>query len=131
MGFGLIVCKRLANQICAWICFECLQKDLGSSMCGYWVLLHFSLFASAFVASKPIKDTNFPSFSATKRKKRTKHRKRQKSIRKDDPNQLSINEINALQAEQSNWGEKKKESFRLPLLVLCRRQWLCCFVFFF
>ena len=48
------------------------------------------------------KDTNFPSFSAAKRKRGTKHRKRKKTIRKDDPNQLSINEINALQKEQSN-----------------------------
>ena len=63
-------------------------------------------------------------------KRGTKHRKRKKTIRKDDPNQLSINEINALQTEQSNWG-KKKVSFRLPLPVLRRRQHLCCFVFLF
>ena len=36
----------------------------------------------------------------------TKNRKR-KTKRKDNPNQLSINEINALQVEQSNWGKKK------------------------
>ena len=77
-------------------------------MCGYWVPpSFFSFFASIFLASKPIKDTNFPSFSATKRKKGTKHRKWKKTKRKDNPNQLSINEINALQVEQSNWGKKK------------------------
>ena len=68
-----------------------------------WVLgtsFIFPFFASIFVASKQIKDTNFPSFSATKKKKGTKHRKRKKKIRKDNPNQLSINEINALQTEQ-------------------------------
>ena len=70
-------------------------------MCGYWVPpSFFPFFASVFVASKPIKDTNFPSFLATKRKKGTKHRKRKKTIRKDDPNQLSVNEINSLQTEQ-------------------------------
>ena len=75
-----------------------------------WVLgtsFILPFFASIFVASKPIKDTNFPSFSATKQKKGTKHRKWKKTKRKDDLNQLSINEINALQAKQSNWGEKK------------------------
>ena len=61
-------------------------------MCGY--LLHFfSLFC---------KDTNFPSFSAAKRKEEQNTEKEKKTIRKDDPNQLSINEINALQTEQSN-----------------------------
>ena len=72
-----------------------------------WVLgtsFIFPFFASIFVASKLIKDTNFPSFSATKKKKgkKTQKKKRNKKIRKDNPNQLLINEINALQTEQSN-----------------------------
>ena len=91
--------KRSANQIYAWICFECMQKDLGSSMCGSWVAASFfPFFASVFMASKPIKDTNFPSFSlfSNQTKKWTKHRKR------------NWPKTNALQTKQSNWGGKKR-----------------------
>ena len=99
----------LANQICAWICFECLQKDLlGSSMCGYWVyLLHFSLFCISFRGIQTDQRYKLSFIFSNQMKRGTKQRKSKKTIRKDDPNQLSINEINALQTEQSNWGKKK------------------------
>ena len=72
-----------------------------------WVLgtsFIFPLFASVFVASKPIKDTklSFIFNNQRKREKKTKKKERNKKIRKDNPNQLLINEINALQTEQSN-----------------------------
>ena len=67
-------------------------------MCGYWVPpSFFSFFALVFMASKPIKDTNFPSFSlfSNQTKKWIKHRKR------------NWPKTNALQTKQSNWGKKK------------------------
>ena len=70
-------------------------------MCGYWVPPSFFPFLHQFLwHPNRSKIQTFLHFQPQKKKKGTKHRKRKKKIRKDNPNQLSINEINALQTEQ-------------------------------
>ena len=77
-------------------------------MCGYWVPPSFFPYLHQFSwHPNPSKIQTFLHFQQPNEKKGTKHRKWKKTKRKDNPNQLSINEINALQVEQSNWGKKK------------------------
>ena len=73
-------------------------------MCRYWVPPSFFPFLHQFRGIQINQRYKLSFIFSSQTKKRTKHRKRKKTIRKDDPNQLSINEINALQTKQSNWG---------------------------
>ena len=69
---------------------------------GTGYLLHFSPFLHQFLLHpSQSKIETFLHFQQPKENKE-QYTENEKTISKDDPNQLSINEINALQAEQSN-----------------------------
>ena len=86
---------------------------------GTGYLLHFSLFCISFrgIQTNQRYKLSFIFSNQTKKKEQNiENEKRQKE--KITRNQLSINEINALQVEQSNWGKKKSHFVFLLLFFV-------------